>query len=297
MQPKRENGHKMSHYARRLQNISTMTERYDATNIQSWINAKMLRGFYSFSKADLISIGLSISESSISRNLNRLEHNGMIMSPWQNFYVIIPTEYKLRGLVPPIFYIDKLMQFLNREYYISLLTAAELNGASHQRSMVFQVTMNGRSVRSGVKNGTRIEFFTRQDLPLQFTTKMKTKSGYVTVSRPELTALDLVADYNKVGGLSRAAEILSELSEQTEWDNNKLPLLTYFKLPTIQRLGYILDLLEFSNQSDALYSLMLQMNKTTRRTPLKVEQNVSDDMSSDNRWKIIENYKLEIDDI
>ncbi len=287
----------MSHYARRLQNISTMTERYDATNIQSWINAKMLRGFYSFSKADLISIGLSISESSISRNLNRLEHNGMIMSPWQNFYVIIPTEYKLRGLVPPIFYIDKLMQFLNREYYISLLTAAELNGASHQRSMVFQVTMNGRSVRSGVKNGTRIEFFTRQDLPLQFTTKMKTKSGYVTVSRPELTALDLVADYNKVGGLSRAAEILSELSEQTEWDNNKLPLLTYFKLPTIQRLGYILDLLEFSNQSDALYSLMLQMNKTTRRTPLKVEQNVSDDMSSDNRWKIIENYKLEIDDI
>lgn len=274
-----------------------MTERYDATNIQSWINAKMLRGFYSFSKADLISIGLSISESSISRSLNRLEHNGMIMSPWQNFYVIIPTEYKLRGLVPPIFYIDKLMQFLNREYYISLLTAAELNGASHQRAMVFQVTMNGRSVRSGVKNGTRIEFFTRQDLPLQFTTKMKTKSGYVTVSRPELTALDLVADYNKVGGLSRAAEILSELSEHTEWDNNKLPLLTYFKLPTIQRLGYILDLLELSDQSDALYSLMLQMNKTTRRTPLKVEQNVSDDMSSDNRWKIIENYNLEIDDI
>lgn len=287
----------MSHYAHRLQNISTMTERYDATNIQSWINAKMLRGFYSFSKADLISIGLSISESSISRSLNRLEHNGMIMSPWQNFYVIIPTEYKLRGLVPPIFYIDKLMQFLNREYYISLLTAAELNGASHQRAMVFQVTMNGRSVRSGVKNGTRIEFFTRQDLPLQFTTKMKTKSGYVTVSRPELTALDLVADYNKVGGLSRAAEILSELSEHTEWDNNKLPLLTYFKLPTIQRLGYILDLLELSDQSDALYSLMLQMNKTTRRTPLKVEQNVSDDMSSDNRWKIIENYNLEIDDI
>ena len=257
----------------------------------------MLRGLYTFSKADILSIGLPITESSIGRSLNRLEHNGMIMSPWQNFYVIIPTEYKLRGLVPPIFYIDKLMQFLNREYYISLLTAAELNGASHQRSMVFQVTMNGRSVRSGVKNGTRMDFFTRQDLPLQFTTKMKTKSGYVTVSAPELTALDLVADYNKAGGLSRVAEILSELSEFTKWNNDKLPLLAYFNMPTIQRLGYILDLLEQTDQADALYTLMLQKNKNIRKTALKAEQEVCESMSFGNRWKIIENYELEIDDI
>ena len=287
----------MSYYAPQLQILFKMAEQFNATNVQSWINARMLRGFYTFSKADILSIGLPITESSIGRSLNRLEHNGMIMSPWQNFYVIIPTEYKLRGLVPPIFYIDKLMQFLNREYYISLLTAAELNGASHQRSMVFQVTMNGRSVRSGVKNGTRMDFFTRQDLPLQFTTKMKTKSGYVTVSSPELTALDLVADYNKAGGLSRVAEILSELSEFTKWNNDKLALLAYFNMPTIQRLGYILDLLELTDQADALYTLMLQKNKNIRKTALKAEQEVCESMSFGNRWKIIENYELEIDDI
>lgn len=257
----------------------------------------MLRGFYTFSKSDLLSIGLTIAESSIIRSLNRLEHNGTIMSPWQNFYVIIPTEYKLRGIVPPTFYIDKLMQFLNRDYYISLLSAAELNGASHQRSMVFQVTMNGSSVRSGVKNGTRIELFTRQELPLQFTKKIKTKSGYVTVSGPELTALDLVANYNKVGGLSRVAEMLTELCDLTMWDNDKLPLLAYFKMPTIQRLGYILDLLEQTEQADALFVLMKQTNKATRKTPLKPEQLVEDDMEYNNRWKIIENYELEIDEI
>ena len=278
-------------------NSTKMAEQYNATNIQAWINARMLRGFYTFSKSDLLSIGLTIAESSIIRSLNRLEHNGTIMSPWQNFYVIIPTEYKLRGLVPPTFYIDKLMQFLNRDYYISLLSAAELNGASHQRSMVFQVTMNGCSVRSGVKNGTRIELFTRQELPLQFTKKIKTKSGYVTVSGPELTALDLVANYNKVGGLSRVAEMLSELCELTMWDNDKLPLLAYFKMPTIQRLGYILDLLELNDQADALFGLMKQTNKTTRKTPLKPELPVADDMEYNNRWKIIENYELEIDDI
>lgn len=257
----------------------------------------MLRGFYTFSKSDLLSIGLTIAESSIIRSLNRLEHNGIIMSPWQNFYVIIPTEYKLRGLVPPTFYIDKLMQFLNRDYYISLLSAAELNGASHQRSMVFQVTMNGSSVRSGVKNGTRIELFRRQELPLKFTKNIKTKSGYIIVSGPELTALDLVANYNKVGGLSRVAEILLELSEFTKWDNDKLPLLVYFKMPTIQRLGYILDLLELNEQADALFGLIKQTNKTTRKTPLKPELPIEDDMEYNNRWKIIENYALEIDDI
>lgn len=257
----------------------------------------MIRGFYTFSKSDLLSIGLTIAESSIIRSLNRLEHNGTIMSPWQNFYVIIPTEYKLRGIVPPTFYIDKLMQFLSRDYYISLLSAAELNGASHQRSMVFQVTMNGGSVRSGVKNGTRIELFTRQELPLQFTKKIKTKSGYVTVSSPELTALDLVANYNKVGGLSRVAEILLELCEHTNWDNDKLPLLAYFRMPTIQRLGYLLDLLGQTEQADALFVLMEHKNKSTRKTPLKPELLVNVDMYSNNRWKIIENYKLEIDDI
>jgi len=196
-----------------------------------------------------------------------------------------------------MFYIDKMMQFLNRDYYISLLTAAELNGAAHQRSMVFQVMMNGRSVRSGVKNGTRIELYTRQKLPLQFTTKIKTKSGYVSVSVPELTALDLVADYNKVGGLSRAAEILLELCELTKWDKSKLQILDYFKMPTIQRLGYILDFLEQSTQADALYALIVQANKKTRKTPLKPELQVADKMNSNNRWKIIENYELEIDDI
>lgn len=257
----------------------------------------MLRGFYTFSKSDLLAIGLPITKSSIIRSLNRLEHNGTIMSPWQNFYVIIPIEYKLRGLVPPVFYMDKLMQFLNRDYYISLLSAAELNGASHQRSMVFQVTMNGSSVRSGVKNGTLIELFTRKELPLQFTKKIKTKSGYVNVSGPELTALDLVADYNKAGGLSRVAEILTELCEYTQWDNNKLQLLSYFKTPALQRLGYILDLLEQSEQADALHSLMKQTGRQIRMTPLKTERALSEKMNADNRWKIIENYELEIDDI
>lgn len=272
-------------------------DSYNDSNIQSWVNSRMLRGYYTFSKSDLRDFEFSISAEGIKRSLSRLERNGTIMSPWQNFYVTIPTEYKLRGIVPPLFYIDRLMQFLGRDYYVSLLSAAELNGASHQRAMVFQVTMSGASVRSGIKNGTKIEFHTKKEIPLQFTNKVKTKTGYITVSGPELTALDVVAEHNKVGGLSRAAEIVLELCEKTNWDGSKLQLLEYFKTPTIQRLGYILDLLEQTEQADALFALMTKAGIKARKVPLKPEMQVPDEANCENRWKIIENYTLEIDDI
>lgn len=257
----------------------------------------MIRGRYMFTKQDVLALRLPIKEASVNRSLQRLEAKGIIMSPWQNFYVTVATEYKLKGIVPPSFYIDRLMAFLGRDYYVSLLSAAALNGASHQIAMVFQAMMNGGPIRSGLKNGTRLEFTLRQNLPMEFTRKVKTQSGYMTVASAELTALDVVAEYRKVGGLSRAAELLVELCEQTKWDDSRLPLLTYFNVTVVQRLGYLLDLIEEHEQADALYSLMKQMGKAVRKIPLKMSVPVMDDMPMDDRWKVIVNYKIEIDEI
>ena len=250
-----------------------------------------------FTKKDVLDLGLPIKEVSVNRSLQRLEAKGTIMSPWQNFYVVVATEYRLKGVVPPSFYIDRLMSFLGRGYYVSHLSAAALNGASHQIPMVFQATVNGGPIRSGVKNGTRLEFTLRQSLPLEFTHKVKTRSGYMTVADAELTALDVVAESKKVGGLSRAAELLVELCEQTKWDERKLPLLMYFSVATIQRLGFILDLIEEHEQADSLHILMKQTGKTVRKVPLKQTAPVTDVMPVDDRWKVIENYELEIDEI
>ena len=277
-----------------MQNLTTMTK---VNNLQEWVVEEMIRGRYIFTKEDVQSLGLPISDQAILNSLNRLTERGTIMSPWHNFYVAIPTEYKLNGIVPPSFYIDRLMKFLGRKYYISLLTAAALNGATHQKAMVFQVTVNGNPIHSGIKNGTQIEFTLRQNLPLEFTNQIKTQSGYMTVSGPELTALDIVAEEDKIGGLSRAAELLVELSETTSWDDNKLPLLKYFCSSTIQRLGYLLEQIEANDHADKLYDLLKKTGKTTRKIPLKRSVKVSDDMTMNKRWKIIENYRIEIDDI
>ncbi|MGM9777467.1 MAG: type IV toxin-antitoxin system AbiEi family antitoxin [Prevotella sp.] len=269
----------------------------DISDIQHWVEDQMIRGRYMFTKQDVLDLGLPIKEVSVNRSLQRLEAKGAIMSPWQNFYVAVAMEYRLKGVVPPSFYIDKLMAFLRRDYYVSHLSAAALNGASHQMAMVFQTTVNGGPIRSGVKNGTKLEFTLRQDLPLEFTHKVKTQSGYMTVADAELTALDVVAESKKVGGLSRAAELLVELCEQTKWDESKLPLLSYFSVATIQRLGFILDLIEVHEQADSLYSLMKQTGKTVRKVPLKRTTPMTDDMPMDERWKVVENYELEIDEI
>ena len=269
----------------------------DILDIQHWVEDQMIRGRYMFTKQDVLDLGLPIKDVSVKRSLQRLEAKGTIMSPWQNFYVAVATEYKLKGVVPPSFYIDKLMAFLGRDYYVSHLTAAALNGASHQMAMVFQTMVSGGPIRSGVKNGTKLEFTLRQKLPLEFTHKVKTQSGYMTVADAELTALDVVAENNKVGGLSRAAELLVELCEQTKWDASKLPLLSYFSVATIQRLGFILDLIEEHEQADLLYILMKQTGKTVRRVPLKQTAPVTDGMPVDERWKVIDNYELEIDEI
>lgn len=274
-----------------------MSTPIETNDIQQWVEDQMIRGRYMFTKQDVLNLGLPIKEASVNRSLQRLEARGMIMSPWQNFYVTVATEYKLKGIVPPSFYIDRLMAFLGRDYYVSLLSAAALNGASHQMAMVFQTMVNGGPIRSGVKNGTRLEFTLRQNLPMAFTHKVKTQSGYMTVAGAELTALDVVAEHKKVGGLSRAAELLVELCEQTKWDERRLPLLSYFSIATVQRLGYILELIEEHEQADALYVLMKQMGKIVRKIPLKQSAPMTDDMPMDDRWKVIVNYELEIDEI
>lgn len=267
------------------------------TSVQNWVLNRMERGKYIFTSEDYLGQDAHVKPSNFRTALKRSVSKGTVVSPWRNFYVAVPMEYRQRGIVPPSFYIDNLMKYLDRDYYVALLSAAELNGAAHQRPMVFQVIVSGPPIRSGIKSGTKLEFTLRQNLPLDFVTKVKTQMGYMNVSGPELTSLDLIAEEKKIGGLSRATEILVELAEKTTWDDSKLPLLGFFSMATIQRLGYLLELIEENHLADRLYGLVKRCGRTMRRTPLKQHASCTANMQDDNRWKIIKNYKIEIDEI
>lgn len=69
-------------------------------------------------------------EQHIMNELYRLSRQKIIQSVYKSFYTVIPIQYSVRGIVPPTYYIDQLMEYLAKPYYISLLSAAEIHGAA-----------------------------------------------------------------------------------------------------------------------------------------------------------------------
>ena len=53
--------------------------------------------------------------------------------------MVVPLEYREAGCPPASWFIQPLMDFLDRPYYVGLLSAAAIHGAAHQQPMVFQV--------------------------------------------------------------------------------------------------------------------------------------------------------------
>lgn len=266
-------------------------------SIAEWVVAQSHMGHYVFT---LDSVERAFNDISIQNrrvSLSRLTKKGLIISPWRGFYVTVPTEYKLKGEVPPVFWMDALMKHLGRDYYVSLLSAAEFYGAAHQRPMTFSVMVEGTALRSGVKNGTELLFMRKESLSKDFIRKFPTQMGTLNVSSPELSALDLVDCQETVGGLNRVSTVLAELVEQMDWANTDSKIFAHYKAPIIQRLGYILEtVLEENEQAESLMRKSKEAGIEMRRAPLKLGRGC-DGFPIDNRWNVIVNMEIEIDEV
>jgi hypothetical protein len=83
--------------------------------------------------------------------LERQQKHGHLITPRRGFYVIVPPQFMSWGAPPPSWYIDALMRHEGRPYYVGLLKAAELHGATHHAVMEFQVVTDKRlpKIRAG----------------------------------------------------------------------------------------------------------------------------------------------------
>lgn len=265
-------------------------------NIATWVQEQLMRGHNILSLEDVRQAFPSMSHVNVTRSLTRLCARKVLMSPVQGFYIIVPTEYRLKGVVPPIFFIDQLMRFLGRQYYIGLLNAGAFYGAAHQRPQTFTCIVDGLPIRSINRKGITILFHRKANIPMAFTRQFKTQMGYVNVSSPCLTALDLILFEQHIGGLSRAATVLAELVPELHFSEQPVELLQCFSAPIIQRLGYILEcVLEEQATADELFALAKQANISFRKVVLKVAKPETDNLNK--RWKIIDNQLIEIDDL
>lgn len=184
---------------------------------------------------------LNVSVNSAKSGLYRLKKAGKLITPAKGLYVIIPPEHQPYGSIPAEELVPILMNHLKADYYVSLLSAAQYYGASHQKPGYFQIISNKR-VKHALKFGqVKIELIYKKSMAQLPTQNVVVNTGYLKVATPELVVFDLLHYRNQSGGLNHIATVLSELIEKI--DANKLiELADKFKSKGwLQRFGYILE--------------------------------------------------------
>lgn len=268
-----------------------------ARTIANWIKQKPMHGRYTFTHEDVVNAFPEMASGTRSRALTREVSKGRIMSPLRGFYVVIPDEYALRGAVPQEMYIDSMMQYLGRNYYIALLNAGVYHGASHQAPMSFCVMIEPPTMREKITEKYHTLYFCKKHIAAEYIEKRQNRTGYVNVSGPELTAVDLLTYQERIGGLNRAATVLAELVEKLDFDKLDEKFVEMVPVSSLQRLGYILEVvLEAQNAADALYRLIRKSGVSLQIIPLRT-QKANENHEVNRRWKIIENTTIEIDEL
>ena len=241
--------------------------------LQKWIEDRAIHGYPTFSVEDVRAVGLCSSEQILQNELSRLCSNKTIANVYRGYYVIFPVHYILRGSVPAPYYIDQLMTYLQKPYYVCMLSAAELLGAAHQRPQQFSIMTTFPKRRVVSTRNVTIDWFYRDGLPEDALITKNTETGTIRISNPLLTAADLVQYQQHVGGLSRVASILEELSEH----------------------GYIFEnIIEEQNLADELFRQLRASSGYFKYQPLStsLEDNLS---NRDSRWKININVQIELE--
>ena len=263
--------------------------------LQKWIEDRAIHGYPTFSVEDVRTVGLCSSEQILQNELSRLCSNKTTANVYRGYYVIFPVHYILRGSVPATYYIDQLMSYLHKPYYVCMLSAAELLGAAHQRPQQFSIMTTFPKRRVVSTRNVTIDWFYRNELPEDALITKNTETGTIRISNPLLTAADLVQYQQHVGGLSRVASIIEELSEHIDIRNQYAPLVTHVKKVVWQRLGYIFEkIIEEKDLADELFEQLRASSGYFKYQPLSTS---SDDNPSnrDSRWKININVQIELE--
>lgn len=249
------------------------------------------QGKYWFTKVDAIK-NLKITDSAFNKATYRLIQQRKIMRIRNGFYVIIPPEFRQSTGLPPTHFIDALMKFSKQPYYIGILSAASLHGASHQSPQELQV-VTSKPMRLIEVEQTRIRFITKKDIESTPVQKMKTPTGFVNVSTSAATVLDLLRYVRIAGHLDNVTTAIVELVENI----NATELLKNAKqekdLSCVQRLGFLID--KFSKNKIVSRELNeFIKNKKPSFIFLRPDKR-KDIIEKNQKWNILVNTNVEPD--
>jgi len=273
-------------------NFKTMSNHKNLNHnyLENYLHSIRARGRYSFTLEELKK-EFDLPYLTIKQSLYRLKVKKKVAQIRQGFYVIIPSEYSAYDILPTVMFIDSMMNYLSKPYYVGLLSAAALHGAAHQQPMVDFIITQTPAPRNISNKKLKILFFAKKSLLHEGIIQKKTPAGYINVSSPELTAFDLLENIHTFG-INRITTVLQELYEEMRPSRlSKIAKLIDNKA-NIQRLGYILD--TAVNEGKLVDSLYKILNKTSF-SPVPLSPQKGRKGQVDNKWKIIINMQIESD--
>jgi predicted transcriptional regulator of viral defense system len=259
-------------------------------DMATWIDSRQSQGLYFFHRQDGLKT-LQVTELAFKKAAARLSKKKRIARIHGGFFIIIPLEYAVTGILPAEWFIADLMDYIGQPFYVGLLSAAALHGAAHQQPQQFHVVTTGpmRDMRS---NGLAIRFFSKSRFADVSLTQVKVQTGHIPISTPEATALDLIRYSRRIGGLDRVLTVLQELGEGMDPGNLAEAAKTDGKIAYAQRLGFLLEKAGFSDLTHKLFQWVYKKNPL----PVKLERSMPTlGSKKDERWKILVNIDVEGD--
>lgn len=254
------------------------------SSVNEFVDYLQKQARYTFARTEA-ETNLKLEQAALTKGLQRLQKAGRIRMIRRGFYVIVPLEYATSGLVPPDWFIADLMKFLEQPYYVGVLTAAALHGASHQQPQEYQVVVARpeRAIRTANLN---IRFFLKKSMAQVTVEQVKAYTGFLTVSTPSVTALDLVRFAPAIGGLDAVLTVLTEMVEKITPEDLLKAAQQESERSQVQRLGWLLERTKRGELAKGLASWLAKQKPT--KTPLDVSAPVAGSRK-DPRWQVIVN--------
>jgi hypothetical protein len=262
------------------------------SSVRDWALGLPAQGRYTFTTAEARA-ATGTSEPALAAALGRAEADHLIASPVRGFHVVLPLEDRRSGTPSWRLFLDPLLTHLGLPYYVGLLTAASIHGASGQAAQVVQV-VTARPRRPVGSGRLVIEFVVRGTAAAAPVELRTTPSGRMRVGTPEVVALDLVRYPAKAAGWDNVATVLRDLAPSLHRSGMRAAMAMDPAASELQRLGHMLE------RADADTVLpVLEAELAGRRVgwvPLVPGEPGDDDGAArDGRWHVIVNVEPEAD--
>jgi predicted transcriptional regulator of viral defense system len=253
-------------------------------HLADWLLSRGRHAVTTVEAAELLGIPLQHVAPTLARHLKR----GLLFSPTKGLYIAIPPQFRSWGAVPAAQFIDAMMQHIGHEYYVCLLSAAELHGFAHQRPQVFQVMTPAR-LRSRSFGRVRVEFINSVSTPERAVQRVNTPTGTVSISTLETTILDMMSRPNLSGSLFNVATIVGEMVEEEGINFAKLADGSDgYARATVQRTGWLLDYVA-EQVGTAVNTAPLHLALGGRSSPALLDPGGPRAGSHDDRWNVVVN--------